>query len=219
MQTIYCITGLGADEGAFQYLDFSFVKPVFIKWLQPLQNETLKEYALRLKQEFIHEENPTILGLSLGGMIAVEIAKAIPSAKIIIISSAKTINEIPLHLRTFRYLPLYKILPDWSVRKQTVIRYYILGAKNEKAKTYVKHVAEHADANFYRWAIGAILNWQNKTVPANILHIHGTSDRLLPYKFVQPHATINNGGHLMIIENANEVSELIKNFLQHEKSN
>ena len=37
MKTLYCITGLGADENVFQYLDLSFVKPVFIDWISPLK--------------------------------------------------------------------------------------------------------------------------------------------------------------------------------------
>ena len=213
LQTIYCISGLGADEGAFQYLDLSFGNPVFIKWIEPIKNETLQAYALRLKRQFIHEASPVILGLSLGGMIATEIAKTIPSAKTIIVSSAKTKNEIPFYLKTFRYIPLYKTLPDWSIRQHTLIREFFLGAKEEKSIRYVKHVAKHADADFYRWAVDAILNWENETVPSNVIHLHGTRDMLLPYKFVKSDITVNNAGHLMIIENADEVSALIKRIV------
>jgi len=85
MQTIYCISGLGANEKVFQFLDLSFAKPVFIQWIRPLDNETLPQYAMRLKEEFISEPKPVIFGLSLGGMLAVEIAKAMPSSKAILI--------------------------------------------------------------------------------------------------------------------------------------
>jgi len=213
MQTIYCISGLGADDGVFQYLDLSFAKPVFIKWIRPFQNETMGAYALRLKYQFIHKANPLILGLSLGGMIAVELAKAIPSSKVIIISSAKTIHEIPFYWKIFRYFPLYKILPAWLVKQQSPIRNYFLGAKKQVTKNYVNRAAKHADVNFYRWAIGAIVNWQNQTVPSNIIHIHGTKDKLLPYKFIKAHLKVKNGGHLIIIENAGEISSLIKNII------
>ena len=213
MQTLYCISGLGADEGAFQYLDLSFVQPVFIKWIDPKKDESLQHYALRLKQQFIHEENPTILGLSLGGMVATELAKVIPSAKIIIVSSAKTKNEIPFYFKTFKYFPAHKFLPDWSIRQHSPMREFFLGSKQEKTIKYVKHVAKHADGNFYRWAIGAILNWKNETVPKNITHLHGTNDKLLPYRFVQSDIKVDNGGHLMIIENADKVSKLIKEII------
>jgi pimeloyl-ACP methyl ester carboxylesterase len=213
VKTIYCIPGLGANEKCFEYLDLSFAQPVFINWIQPYKNETLQHYAMRLKEQFIHDENPVIFGLSLGGMLAVEMGKLLPSAKIIIISSAKAKTEIPYYFKFFKYIPLYKFLPEWSVRKQTALRNYFLGAKKRTTKKYVKQVAEKADANFYRWAMGAILSWQNKIIPPNIVHIHGTNDKLLPSKFITADKLINNGGHLIIIENAEEVSSLIKNLI------
>jgi len=213
VKTIYCIPGLGANEKCFQYLDLSFAQPVFINWIQPYKNETLQQYAMRLKEQFIHDENPVIFGLSLGGMLAIEIAKTIPSAKTIIISSAKTKNEIPYYFKVFKLIPLYRLLPEWVVRKQTAIRNYFLGAKKTAIKKYVKRVAEKADANFYRWAIGAILSWQNKTVPPNVFHIHGANDKLLPSKFIKADKLISSGGHLMILENAEEVSSLIRRLI------
>ncbi|HEY1872609.1 MAG TPA: alpha/beta hydrolase [Chitinophagaceae bacterium] len=213
MQTVYCISGLGADEGVFQYLDLSFVKPVFIKWITPLQDETLSSYAMRLKQKFIHDEKPVIIGLSLGGMIAVEMAKSLPSAKTVIISSAKTVNEIPYYWKMFQYVPVYKILPQWSIKRSLGIQQYFLGAYSNVSKQYIIEALEKADAEFYRWAIGAILTWQNQIVPSNIIHIHGINDRILPYKFVKPNISINKGGHLMIMENADEISSLIRNIV------
>jgi esterase/lipase len=206
---------LGADENVFQYLDLSFVKPVYIDWLSPLENETLQQYAMRIKEKYIHDSNPLIFGLSLGGMIAVEIAKSVPSAQAIIISSAKTKNEIPFYWKAFKYMPVYKVLPEWSVKQNSGIRNFFIGAKKQTAKNYIKRVGKHSDIKFYRWAIGGILTWQNETVPSNIIHIHGTNDKLLPYKFVKADMPVNNGGHLMIIENAEEISALIKNIIMN----
>ncbi|MBS1745803.1 MAG: alpha/beta hydrolase [Bacteroidetes bacterium] len=215
MQTIYCISGLGADKGAFLNLDLSFANPVFIDWISPEKNETLRQYAKRLQQQYIKEENPVIVGLSLGGMVATEIAKRLPDAIVIIVSSAKTKNEIPYYLKTFRYLPLHKTLPEWILRQHTPLREYLLGAKNKDCISYVKYVAQHADGNFYRWAVSAILHWENTTIPSNVVHLHGTNDKLLPYRFVKSHYTILNGGHLMIIENSIEVSQMIKAIIKN----
>jgi hypothetical protein len=35
----------------------------------------------------------------------------------------------------------------------------------------------------------------------------------LPYKFLKADIPVNNGGHLMVIENAEEISALIKNII------
>jgi hypothetical protein len=219
MKTLYCISGLGADEKVFQYLDLSFSNPVFIKWIPPLPNEALGNYAIRLKEQFIHDTDPVILGLSLGGMIAVEIAKSISSAKIIIVSSAKTKDEIPFYLKIFQYLPVYKILSPRLIKHSSVIQQYFLGAQSNLCKQYLKEAMRNADIKFYKWAIEAILTWQNKVIPSNIVHIHGKKDKLLPYRLVKPDIPVAGGGHLMIIENARELSVLLKRlFLPESKA-
>ncbi len=216
MQTIYFISGLGADEKVFQYLDLSFSNPVFIKWIPPLPNETLGNYAARLKEQFIHDANPFIIGLSLGGMIAVEIAKSIPSAKVIIVSSAKTKGEIPSYWKVLQYIPVYKILSPRLIKRSSAIQQYFLGAHSNLCKQYLKKAMKNADIKFYKWAIEAIITWQNKTVSSNIIHLHGKKDKLLPYRLVKPDIPVAGGGHLMIIENAGEISVLLKGLLLRE---
>ncbi len=217
MQTVYCISGLGADEKVFKFLDLSFVHPVFIHWITTLKNETLRDYALRLKKQFIAGENPVIIGLSLGGMIATEIVKDTPGAKAIIISGAKSKNELPSRMLMLRFIPLYKILPDAFIKKSLRIQRYFLGARSKTARSYIRFALKNADTDFYKWAIGAIMKWDNKIIPSGIIHIHGTNDKLLPYKFVKADYTIKDGGHLMIIENADEISTLIKKLLENQQ--
>ena len=125
-------------------------------------------------------------------------------------SSAKTTDEIPYYWKVFQYVPVYKFLPAWIIKKPVHMRNYFLGATSHMTKDYVRHVTLNADEDFYKWAIGAIVSWENKTVPENIVHIHGINDKLLPYKFVKPDISIANGGHLMIMENATEISDLLK---------
>ena len=107
---IYLISGLGADERVFQNLDFGRLKPTFIKWIEPIKNETNEEYALRLSEQF-DTNKPIILGVSFGGMIAIEIAKQIDYQQVILISSAKTKAEIPIIYRILGRLKLHKLVP------------------------------------------------------------------------------------------------------------
>jgi pimeloyl-ACP methyl ester carboxylesterase len=101
MKTIYCISGLGADERAFSKLKIKDFKLKVINWLMPEPNETIEHYATRMRAT-ITEENPVLMGLSFGGMICTEIAKQIPVEKIIIISSIKSSKELPLWMKTVK---------------------------------------------------------------------------------------------------------------------
>ena len=52
-------------------------EPVFLEWIDPVKNETLKNYALRLAEGINTNEPFAIIGLSMGGMITSEIARTI----------------------------------------------------------------------------------------------------------------------------------------------
>jgi hypothetical protein len=94
MKHIYLISGLGADERVFKHLDLSGYKATYIQWLKPEKHESITSYAERLCGQ-ITTTKPILIGLSFGGIMAVEIAKCIDTEKIILISSIKTRKEIP----------------------------------------------------------------------------------------------------------------------------
>ncbi|HCF62788.1 MAG TPA: hypothetical protein DEU93_00310, partial [Chitinophagaceae bacterium] len=69
----YCISGLGADERIFCNLHFpEALEPVYLKWIKPEPNETLEQYAMRLSEKIEGDEPFVLIGLSLGGMLALE---------------------------------------------------------------------------------------------------------------------------------------------------
>ena len=107
---LYIFSGLGADERVFQRLDFSGITTTFIKWILPQENETIENYATRLLDQ-IPTAKPTLIGLSFGGLIAIEVAKQIDIEKIILIASAKTKKEIPFYYRSAKPLGLHKLIP------------------------------------------------------------------------------------------------------------
>jgi esterase/lipase len=212
MQNVYFISGLGANEKAFSFLDLSFCNPVFIQWIKPQQNETLEQYAVRLSAQ-IKEPDAIIVGLSFGGMLATEIAKHNPSFKVIIISSNKVYTEFPKLLKIGKYIPAYKWLPNKSMKKSSSFFAWILGAKGSKQRAVQKQIVSQTDPVFTKWAISAIMHWQNIVIPENLIHIHGTADKLLPYRCVKADYTIEGGEHLMIMDEANEISNLLKQLI------
>lgn len=213
MKKVYFISGLGADQRIFSFLDLSFCEPVFIDWISPLKNESLKNYALRLRKQ-IPEKNPTIVGISFGGMLTVEMAKENPAINAIILSSNKTTKEFPFYFRAGRYIPVYK----WgsaSVSKKMTLRFSsILGGRDAKEKSLLRQIIMDSDVSFVRWAISAILNWENRIIPGNLIHIHGSADKLLPLKYVKSAHIIEGGTHVMTLDKHAEISRLLKALIQ-----
>jgi len=212
LKKVYFISGLGADKRAFSFLDLSFCVPVFIEWINPLKNESLQGYALRLKEQITGPE-PIVVGVSFGGMLATEIAKTDPAIKAIIISSNKVSKEFPKIYLTGKYLPLYKWIPSGFLKKATIIRSMFFSPIGKNQKKIFQQILNDTDTKFTKWAIFSILNWKNEIIPGNIIHIHGTSDKLLPYRLVKADYTIQKGSHLMIMNHHKEISELLKKLI------
>jgi pimeloyl-ACP methyl ester carboxylesterase len=190
----------------------SFCEPVFIDWITPLKNESLESYALRIRQQ-IPEEAPWIVGISFGGMLTVEIAKADPSVHAIILSSNKTKKEFPAYFRAGLYLPLYKWSPARLSKNFTLRTSSLLGGTNEAEKKLLHQIIRESDIRFVRWAICAILHWKNMTIPGNIIHVHGTADKLLPSRYVKADYLIAGGTHVMTLDKHSEISQLLKQLI------
>lgn len=212
MKTVYFFSGLGADERVFQYLDLSFCNSVFIQWNLPLKDESIENYALRLTGQ-IKDENPILVGVSFGGMMAVEVAKIIKTEKVILISSAKTKNEIPPYYRLSAKVGAHKMVPFQQLKKVKSVNYFLFGVKNPQEKTLLDAILEDTNPDFLRWAVSQIVNWKNEFIPENLIHIHGTSDKMLPYRYIKSDYSIENGGHLMIVRESPKISKILRKLI------
>ena len=213
MKDIYLLSGLGADYRVLQDLDFTGFEITYIKWIQPLENESIENYAKRLTKQII-TENPIIIGLSFGGMMAVEIGKLIKSEKIILIASAKTKFEIPFYYRFAGSLGLHKLMPANLMKQPNFISNWFFGTESLKDKVLLASILGDTDSKFLKWAIDKIVNWQNVIIPLNLKHIHGTSDRILPLKFVMEDVKIYGGGHFMTTNKVDELKREIRKMIE-----
>jgi pimeloyl-ACP methyl ester carboxylesterase len=213
LKKVYFISGLGADKRIFSMLDLSFCEPVFIDWIIPGKNESLESYALRLRNQ-IPDPSPLIVGISFGGMLATEMAKADNAVRAIILSSNKTKKEFPGYFRAGLYLPLYKWSPVGLAKKFTLRSSGLLGGTTRDEKKLLHQIIRESDMGFVRWAISAILHWENMTIPANIIHVHGTADKLLPYRYVKADYRIEGGTHVMTLDKHQEISQLLEKLIQ-----
>ena len=212
MKHIYCISGFGADERVFAKLNFGENEVHFIPWKIPEKSETLESYAHRMIED-IHHPNPVLLGLSFGGMMSIEMAKIISVEKIIMISSIKTFHEKPLYMRLAAKTHLNKMIPLRPYSFLERIENYNLGVHNEEEKKLVREYRQHINLQYNQWAIGEILNWKNEWSPKNLVHLHGGSDHIFPVKNIKADFIIPGGGHLMLMNKAEEVNEILKGII------
>src|SRR5690606_20203224 len=212
MKRIFIFSGLGTDERVFRHLEFPGHETTYIKWERPLQGETLSEYSKPLISQ-IDESSPILIGLSFGGLIATEVSKLIDPEKLILIASATTRKEIPFYYRIAGKLNIHKLLPTRFLKHQTFVSNWLFGLQTKEDKKLLGEILNDTDSNFLKWAINSMLKWSNQTRGKNLIHIHGTKDRILPYRFVKADFTIKNGGHFMTVNKSEELNAILKSLL------
>lgn len=205
---IYCISGFGADQRIFKYLDFNGNSPVAIRWIKPLPGEPISGYAKRLVKD-ISDSDPVLIGVSFGGMMAIEISKIIPVKKVILISSIKNQHEKPLYFRLASGFYLDKIIPLKPYKFLESFENRNLSVKTEEQRKLAAEYRENIDMDYSKWAIHTILNWKNEYIPPNMIHIHGSADHIFPLRYVHPDFIIPGGGHLMIMNEAPEINTIL----------
>jgi pimeloyl-ACP methyl ester carboxylesterase len=209
---IYCISGLGADEKIFTHLDIDGYELRYIPWIRPHKKETIDSYAKRMGKH-IKDENAILIGVSFGGMIGIEIAKQLPLRKLFIVSSIKSVLEMPRWMKMAGTLKLDKILPARLHKYTEKIDNNRLGVSTKEEKEMVRAYRKNADLVFVDWAISQIVNWKNGWQPENIIHIHGEKDKIFPIKKISPSFVVKDGTHMMIYNRAKEISEFIEKEL------
>lgn len=208
---IYFISGLGADRRAFRKLTFpQDFDLVYLDWISPRKNESLEDYASRLALNIDTSTPFYLIGLSFGGMLATEIAKKLKPVHTFLISSSPVYKQLPWYYRMPGRLRLQKLIPIRSLKKGSRIVMKLLGARTHDERMLLKQLVADSDPAFMKWALTSILTWRNKDRPANLTHIHGTADLILPIRYYKPDVIIPNGGHFMVYANAEEISAYIR---------
>lgn len=209
---LYIISGLGADERVFQKLDFEGYSVHFLHWLIPEKGETLKDYARRMAAQ-IPVPEPVIIGMSFGGIMATEISKQIEVGKIIIISSVKTRSELPPYFKIAGRLRFHRLIPIRLFTWPNPITNWLFGTEGKEENKLLAAVIKDTNLVYLKWAIEEILLWKNNSAAPDLVHIHGTNDRLLPYRHITDAISIDGGGHLMILNRAETVTSIINKIL------
>ena len=209
---IYCLSGLGADEKAFKYIQPQGVELIHLKWIDPKKGETLESYAGRMFEEYIHDEEYYLMGLSFGGMLAQEFSKIRKPKKLFLISTIDNKNQLSSLFKAIGYSKLYRLIPNRSLTSTNKITRYIFGTQDHRVDEIFDQIQADGDPQYIRWAMSAILKWRNISTVEGI-RIHGDNDKLLPIRSNIKYL-IKGGGHLMLIDHGEEVTKIIEENLK-----
>lgn len=154
---IYGISGLGADRRVFDFLNLD-LELIPIDWIEPKTHESIQDYSLRLSKFIDTGSDFGILGVSFGGLVAIEISKTLKPRFTILISSVATKTEIPVFYRLLGKSGLLKLLPQNLYNPPRWLAHYLFAAKNTDL---LDQILDDTDLRFTKWAINELVHWSN----------------------------------------------------------
>jgi pimeloyl-ACP methyl ester carboxylesterase len=204
---VYFISGLGVDERAFIRIRLpEGFEMRFMRWIDPLKDESLADYARRLFKDVDTSQPIIVAGMSFGGITACELSKFVRIKKLILFSSIARSAELPKIYRLMGAFGMHRYIPTAWIKYTGWHLYWLFGTKKSDEKTMLKAIMADIPDNFLRWATRQVLLWKNKHPPENLFRIHGTHDRVLYFPKTKVDCVVRDAGHFMVYTHAEEVN-------------
>lgn len=215
MNKIFLIAGLGADTRLYNNIDLGEnydVTPV--DWLEPNESDTLSTYAQKLIHQYVITNNSIVIGVSLGGMLAIEIAKQVRLNKAILISTIKTNKEGPFFFKLLRAIPIHKLFTGRMLGRLGYFLRPIFGNMDEHEAWLFNDMVQKSSPKFLKWAFNAALKFDNEVIPPNVYHLIGDKDLVFSYKKINNAIIIKGGTHIMVFDKARQINKILKGILK-----
>lgn len=211
---IYQVSGLGANQKAFEYLKINpGFETVYIPWIQPENGESLEHYTQRMAEKIDPNEDFILMGLSFGGIIVQEMNRFLNPKMNILISTVKDRGELPRFMRISAKTYLHKLIPASFLTSEKGFSYALFRKLYDARMPNIYEFFEYRDPYYLKWSIDQIVNWQNHVEMKNFVHYHGNKDLVFPLSNLHDVEIIFGGTHLMVVQKAKKLSSLINQKL------
>jgi len=197
---LYLMPGMAAKPTIFENIKLpqDKFKIHWLDWMMPEIGESLEDYAKRMILRINHD-NVVLLGVSFGGVLVQEMAKHIKLKKLIVVSSIKSLHELPKRMKLMKVTKAYKILPTQLVGNLDLLAKYSFGDNIIKRLELYKKYLCISDKQYLDWAIQELIEWDQEAPNSDAIYIHGDNDAIFPHSCVGNCFIIEGGTHIMIL--------------------
>ncbi len=207
---VYFIPGMAAGKEIFKNIRLpeDRFEMHIIEWLIPEKNESMESYARRMAS-LVTGEDVVLAGVSFGGVVAQEMAPFVNPIKLIIISSVKSPEELPLRLKLAKKTGVYKLMPTRLMLSADDLTIFSVGPRSKKRLKLYQEFLHVRDKRYLDWAIKNMVCWQQKEPYRKVIHIHGDKDIIFPIKNINDCVVLEGGTHVMLLSKGKQLSEKI----------
>lgn len=207
---LYLLPGLAADGRSFDYLSLDPRLEVHVlEHLLPERGERMPAYARRLAAGIDTTQRYALMGVSLGGMVAVEMRDFLQPEAVIIVASVKGRREMPWRYRLLRTLPLYYLTAGRLMQRATQVIRPWFEPEGRPFDDLSTAMLDAKDPRYMPRAVNLIMTWPRMDPAEGIVHIHGEKDHTLPARRIRDAIILPDGSHMAIMSRAAEVSALV----------
>ncbi|NND63267.1 MAG: alpha/beta hydrolase [Flavobacteriaceae bacterium] len=214
---VYFVPGLAAGKEIFKNINLpeSRYAVHILEWMLPEKAETLDNYARRMAK-MVTQPNSVLVGVSFGGVMVQEMSRFLDLRKLIIVSSVKSRNELPLRLKLARKTGAYKLLPTgWALSVKDLTKLAI-GPRSKKRLNLYQEYLSVRDKSYLDWAIKQMVCWDQELPLPEVIHIHGDKDIVFPLKNIQNAQVLEGGTHVMILNKGSRISKELELIIENE---
>jgi pimeloyl-ACP methyl ester carboxylesterase len=192
---IHALPGMGADHRMYPAAWSALPEFTAHDWVRHAGEKTLPEVAVSMCASCDIRDGDTLVGSSLGGMVACEIAKIRKIRRLFLIGSAVRKEEVSRLLAVLH--PLARLTPvEW------------LQFSAGKVPVELAQMFSTMEASFVRAMCAAVFQWNGLgSTDTPVFRIHGKSDLVIP-----PPSRADlllDGGHLISITHARECADYV----------
>jgi pimeloyl-ACP methyl ester carboxylesterase len=194
---IHALPGMGADHRMFPHPWNRLPGFSAYDWPRHRGERKLSDVALRVCEEHRIADGDTVVGASLGGMIACEIAKIRKLNTVYLVGSAIRHDEVSRWLTVL--LPLVDLAPiEW-------LRFSAGRIPADMAQMFAT-----VEPSFVRCMCQAIFEWEGLGLaPVRYVRIHGRRDLVIPPP-THVDLLLDDGGHLISMTHAKQCAQFIE---------
>ncbi|GEM_PF-1634393 len=208
---VFLITGFALDKRAFHFMDLPPDVYQTLDLIPILKGETLPAYAKRMAGEIGLAPGDVIGGVSLGGMIALEMAKVVDVLGVIIIASATHPRFIRKRFKM--WAPIAAWVPQAVIRRIFTLIPRILALQNmllPEGQALLADIMGRFPPAMLQTFPMMIMRWPGSGTPARFRHIHSDGDWLIRPNGDPATLTILKGkNHLITVSHPQAVRDLV----------
>lgn len=183
----------------FPFRAISFPRPASLKM-------SMREYAEQLVEHHGIASGDTLVGMSLGGMLACEISKTLAIPQLVLISSGTRREHIS---------PLLRRLEFFGPRMPFAWLQSLPTPPASQFRRRLIRMFREVDPAFLNWACTVAPQWDGMEGHQNLTQIHGDWDPVFPFSYQEEriHYRLRRAAHLAVLERQKEVNQILCRLL------